>query len=34
MIDPKRYREEHSLLYWLWLDWKDKRRMKNKNKKK
>ena len=26
MNDSTRYREEHSLLYWLWLDWKEKRK--------
>ena len=29
MNDSTRYREEHSLLYWLWLDWKEKRKTKN-----
>lgn len=29
MNDSTRYREEHSLLYWLWLDWKEKRKKKN-----
>lgn len=25
MNNPIRYREEHCVLFWLWLDWKEKR---------